>query len=166
MREDSDVDTFRRANEAEHRITEDAIPPGVAVAVSNENLRDAFLTRKFDNRGYRIVAFQNFGRGAGLFRRVEISSNRDSLSFGPTGLAYVHRVEFSLKALFVAFPAFNHCQSIGMWRHTNEKTFVGPEDRLDSVRMNIGSLVAHRRLRQSAAGRVREVPRADAPGNY
>src|ERR1700693_2289242 len=108
MRENSDVDAFSRANEAEHRITEKAIPPGVVVTVPDENLRDAFLSRKLDNRGNRIVAFQHLGAGAGFFCRIEISSNRDSLSFRPAGLAHVHRVEFPLKTLFVTFPAFNH----------------------------------------------------------
>jgi hypothetical protein len=80
MREDSDVDTFRCANEAEHRITEKAIAPSVVGAVSDEDLRDAFLTCIFDNRGYRIVAFQHLGGGAGFFRCIEILSNRGSLS--------------------------------------------------------------------------------------
>ena len=137
MREDSDVDTFRRANQAEHRITEETIPPSVVGAVPDENLRDAFLTREFDNRRYRIIAFQHFGRSAGLFRRIEIPSNRDSLSFGPAGLAHVHRVEFTLKTLFIAFAAFNHCRSIGMRRHADEKTLVRPEDGFDAMRMNV-----------------------------
>ena len=97
MREDSDVDTFGSANQTQHRITEQAIPPGVAGTVSDEDLRDAFLTRKIDNGRYRIVALQNFGRGSCLFRRIKIPSNRDSLPFGPAGLAHVHRVEFTLK---------------------------------------------------------------------
>src|SRR5258707_8032395 len=114
MREAPHVDTFRRANEAEHRIAEKAIPPRVVGAVYDENLCNAFVTRKLDNRGYRIVAFQHFGGGAGLFRRIEIPANRGSLPFRPARLAHVHSVEFTLKTLFIAFPAFNHCQSIGM----------------------------------------------------
>jgi hypothetical protein len=61
VREDSDVDAFGRANEAEHRIAENTVPPGVVCTVSDENLRDAFLVGKLDNRIYRIVALQNFG---------------------------------------------------------------------------------------------------------
>src|ERR1700751_2319441 len=88
VREDANVDTFRRANEAEHRIAEKAIPPRVVGAVPDKNLCNAFMTRILDNRGYRIVAFQHFGGGAGLFRRIEISSNRGSLPFRPAGLAH------------------------------------------------------------------------------
>ena len=138
MRKDANVDTFGRANEAEHRIAEKSIPPRVVRAMSDENLCNAFVARKLDNRGYRIVAFQHFSGGAGLFRRIEIPSNRGSLPFGPAGLANVHRVEFTLKTLFVALPAFNHGQSIGMRCHTDKKAFVRPEDRIDAVRMNIG----------------------------
>src|SRR6266404_2554207 len=87
---------------------------------------------------YRIVAFEHFGRRTGLFGRIEILTNRDSVSFGATGLAHVHRVEFTLKTFFVALPAFNHCRSIGMRRHANEEAFVCPKHRLNSVRMNIG----------------------------
>src|SRR5947207_5595615 len=72
------------------------------------------------------------------FSPLRNTSNRDSLSFGPAGLAHVHRVQFALKTLFVAFPAFNHRRSIGMRRHADEKAFMRPEDRLDAVRMNIG----------------------------
>ena len=50
MGEDSDVDAFRRANEAQHRITEDTVPPPVPGAMSDKNLRDAFLTSELDNR--------------------------------------------------------------------------------------------------------------------
>ena len=138
MREDSDVNTFRGANEAEHRIAEQAIPPSVAGAVPNKNLRNAFLTRKVDNSGYWIVAFQHFGQRTGLFRRIKILSNRDSFSSGPAGFANVYSVEFTLKTFFVAFPAFNHCRSIGMRRHAHQKAFVCPEHRLNPVRMHIG----------------------------
>src|SRR6266446_6537885 len=127
MRKDSDVDTFRRANQAEHRITEEAIPPGVACAVPDENLRNAFLTGEIDNRGYRIVAFQDFGRGTGFFRCIEIFSNGDSFSFGPPRLAHIYCVQFTLKTLFVALPAFNHCRSIGMRRHAYQKALVRSE---------------------------------------
>jgi len=89
MREDPDVDAFGRANEAEHGIAEHAIPPAVVGTVPNENLCDSFLTSKFDNRGYGVVAFQHFGRGFGFFRRIEIFSNRDLFPLGPSGLARV-----------------------------------------------------------------------------
>ena len=138
MREDSDVDTFRRANKAEHWITEDTVPPRVAGAVPDENLRNAFLTRKVHYRRYGIIAFQHFGRRTGLFGRIEIFSNGDSFSFGAAGLANVHCVEFTLKTLFVAFSAFNHSRSIGMRCHADEKTLVRPEDGLNSVRMHVG----------------------------
>src|SRR6201987_6390877 len=75
VREDANVDTFRRANEAEHRIAEKTIPPRVVGAVPDKNLGNAFMTRILDNRGYRIVAFQHFGGGPGLFRCIQISSN-------------------------------------------------------------------------------------------
>ena len=47
--EDSDVDTFSGANEAEHWITENAIPPRIAVAVPDKNCyssvgRSTYLT--------------------------------------------------------------------------------------------------------------------------
>src|SRR5262249_54484062 len=134
---DSDVDTFGRSNEAKDRITEQTIPPRVVSAVADKDLRDAFLTSKLDNRGDRVVAFEHFGRGAGFFRRVEISSNRDSLSFRPAGLADVHRVELPLKTLFVALSAFDHGWSIGVRGDADKKPLVRSEHRLDAVRMNV-----------------------------
>src|SRR5258708_36571102 len=137
VREDSDVDTFGRANEAEHRIREEAVPPAVVGAVPDENLRDAILTRKIDDCRYGVVAFQHFGSGSCFFRGVEIFSNRGPLSFRPAGLAHIHRVQVALKTLFVAFAAFDHGQCIGMRRHADEKTLLGPKDKLDSVRLYI-----------------------------
>src|ERR1041384_286656 len=134
VRENSDVDTFGRANQAKHRIDENPISPSVVGAVPDKNLSDTFLVRKINDRGYRVVAFQYFGRGAGLFCRVEISSNCDSLSLGPAGLTHIHRVELALKTLLVAFPAFNHGRSIGIGRQADEEALVRPEDRLNAVR--------------------------------
>ena len=92
----SNVDAFGRANDAEDWITEDAARPSVVGAAPNKNLRDAFLSRKIDDRGYRIVAFQYFGGGSGFFRGVEIPSNSGSVPLGPAGLANIYRVDVAL----------------------------------------------------------------------
>ena len=138
MREDADVDTLGRANEAEHRITEEAVPPAVVGAVPNENLRDTVLPRKIDDCGYRIVTFQHFGGGSRFFCGIEISSNRGSFPLGPARLANIYRVEIPLKPLLITFPAFDHGQRIGMRRHADEEALVGAENGLDAVRMDIG----------------------------
>src|SRR6266851_6253131 len=161
VREDPDIDTVRRANEAEHRIAEKAIPPRVEGAMPDENLCNAFVTRKLDNRGDRIVAFQHFGGGAGLFRRIEIPSNRGSPFW--TGRARTRTPRrVHLENALCCVPRF---QSLP--EHWNAASY-----RRESVRASRRQArcrahehrtpVVHPPLRRSAAGRVREALRAGA----
>jgi hypothetical protein len=67
--ENPNVDPLGCSNKAQHRVTEDTITPSIAETVANENLSDALLCRKINDRRDRFVAFQNFSRRARFFSR-------------------------------------------------------------------------------------------------
>ena len=72
-REDPNVDTFRLANHATDRIAEKPLSPCRVSTVSNEDLRNSFLTCELDDCCDRIVAFQHFGDGTSLLGNVDNS---------------------------------------------------------------------------------------------
>ena len=137
MGKNTNVHAVGRADQIVERISEHAPPPGLAIAVADEDLGDPLRTRIPYNFADGIFAFENFHDRARLASQREITVEGLLVFGGKAGLPDIGDKELAVKTLDIAAAAINQAFRVGVRRNTNQNALLGAPELLDAIVLQI-----------------------------